>query len=86
MDILKSPPLALSLVLASFYAGLFHLIWGQLWGEFVLYWITAIIGFGLGQAIGNVIGLNVLMVGEVHLLETSLVCWGALFVAKWLKV
>ena len=86
MDILRSPPLALSLVLSSLYAGLFHLIWGQSWGEFLLYWITAIVGFGLGQAIGNAMGLNILMVGQVHLLEASLVCWAALFIAKWLKV
>lgn len=86
MDILMSPPVALSLVVASLYGGLFHLIWGQSWGEFLLYWITAIVGFGLGHAIGNVIRLNILMVGQVHLLEASLVCWVALFVAKWLKV
>ena len=86
MDIFTSPPLVLSLVVASLYGGLFHVVWGQSWGEFLLFWITSIVGFGLGQAIGNVVGLNVLMVGQVHLLEASMVCWAALFVAKWLKV
>jgi len=86
MTVLTSPPVVLSLVVASLYGGLFHLVWGQSWGEFVLYWITSIVGFGLGQAIGNVIGLNIMMVGQVHLLEATLVCWAGLFVAKWLKV
>ena len=86
MTVLTSPPVVLSLVVASLYGGLFHLVWGQSWGEFVLYWITSIVGFGLGQAIGNVIGLNIMMVGQVHLLEATLACWAGLFVAKWLKV
>ena len=86
MTVLTSPPVVLSLVVASLYGGLFHLVWGQSWGEFVLYWITSIVGFGLGQAIGNVIGLNIMMVGQVHLLEATLVSWAGLFVAKWLKV
>ena len=86
MDIFTSPPIVLSLVVASLYGGLFQLVWGQSWGDFLLYWITSIVGFGLGQAIGNVVGLDVLMVGEVHFLEGTLVCWAALFVAKWLKV
>ena len=86
MNLFTSPPFVLSLVVASLYGGLFHLVWGRSWGEFLLYWVTAIVGFELGQAIGNAMGLDVLMVGRVHLLEGSLVCWAALFVAKWLKV
>jgi len=86
MSLLVSPPFVLSLAVASLYGGVFHLIWGRSWGEFVLYWFTAIVGFELGQAIGDAVGLNIVMVGQVHLLESSLVCWAAMFVAKWLKV
>jgi hypothetical protein len=86
MQAFSSPAFVLSLVLASLYGALFHLIWGKSWSDFFLYWVSAILGFGLGQAIGNVIALKVLLVGEVHLLEASLVCWAALFIARWLKL
>ena len=86
MGVFSSPTLLLSLVIASLFGGLFHLIWGKTWGDFLLYWLSAILGFALGQAIANVISLDVLMLGEIHSLEASAVCWAALFIARWLKV
>lgn len=81
-----SPPLIFSVVLASIYAAVFHLWRGKTVKEWLLYWLAALLGFGLGQLIGNSLGLDVLMVGQVHVVEATLISWLFLEVARWLKM
>jgi len=81
-----SPALALSLVVASLHAMFFHLVWGKRPREIPLYWLVGLIGFGVGQGVASILRLRLLMIGDVHVVEGSLVCWLALFVAKRLKV
>ncbi len=85
MSVFSSPPLVLSIVLASIYSALFHLWQGHGVKELALYWIAALSGFGLGQLASYSLGLNVLMIGQIHVLEGTLVCWLFLFAVKWLK-
>lgn len=77
-----SPAFALSLVLASLYAVLFHLFWGKRLRELPLYLLAALIGFGLGQALAGILSTQFLMIGDVHLLEGSVACWLLLLVAR----
>ena len=77
-----SPAFALSLVLASLYAVLFHLLWGKRLRELPLYLLAALIGFGLGQALAGILSTQFLMIGDVHLLEGSVACWLLLLVAR----
>ncbi len=81
-----SPPLVFSVVLASMYAALFHLWRGKTLKDLLLYWVAALLGFGLGQIIGNSLGFDVLMIGQVHAVEATLISWLFLEVARWLKV
>jgi hypothetical protein len=85
MSVFSSPPLVLSIVLASIYSALFHLWQGDGVKELALYWMAGLSGFGLGQLGSSSLGLNVLMVGQIHVLESTLVCWLFLFAVKWLK-
>ena len=86
MDWLLSPSLVFSVLLASLYGATFHFIWGKRWGDLALYWGAAIVGFGMGQAIFGWLGFSVYMVGPVRVVESTAVCWGCLFIARWLKV
>lgn len=86
MGFLTAPSTLLSLVLATALAGLFHLWQGEKPRDMLLYWPVAVVGFLLGQLGANALGLNFLMVGEVHLLEGLLASGLAMSIAKWLKL
>jgi hypothetical protein len=80
------PSLLLSSLIASVYAALFHLWRGRSFRELPLYLGAAVAGFGLGQLAGDLIGLDALMIGPLHVVEASLASWGLLFIARWLKL
>ena len=80
-----SPALVLSLVLASLYAAVFHLLWAPRQGKLLVYWLAALIGFGLGQILAAFSPLRI-MIGHIYIIEATLVSWAALIVAKQLKL
>lgn len=71
-DILLSPALWLSLTLALGYSLLFSLWRGGGWRKMPRDLLAGCIGFGAGQLAGLLLNLNLLRVGEVHVL------WGTL--------
>ena len=83
---LSFPALILSLIIASAYGALFHVWKGKTAKDLLIYLIAGLTGFGLGQLVGKTLGLGIFMIGEVHVVEASLICWLILFIAKWLKM
>lgn len=81
-----SPVFLLGSTVATAWAALFHLLWGKKWRELVLYWFAGLVGFSIGQVIGNALGLEILLLGQVRLLEGTLVCWLAMLIARCFKV
>jgi len=81
-----APAWLLSLLIAGVYGALFHLWRGRSFRELLLYLTASVVGFGLGQMIGSIIGLSLFMIGPLHIVEASLGSWALLFIAKWLKV
>lgn len=79
------PAVVLSLVVASLYAGAFHFAFARRASDLPSYWLGAIIGFLLGQALGLLVPWRMLIVGEVHLLEGTLICASALSLVRWLR-
>ena len=47
------PLLVLSLVIATLYSALFHLLWGRTLKQLFIYWLAAIVGFGIGQVVAS---------------------------------
>ncbi|MBC7264621.1 MAG: hypothetical protein H5T64_09760 [Chloroflexi bacterium] len=80
-----SPALVLSIVIATAYAALFHLLWGKRAQELPIYWLGALLGFGLGQLVGRLLNPRLLHLGDVYFLEGSALCWLFLLLVKWLK-
>ena len=80
------PYLLLSFLLGGIYGALFHLWQGKTIRDLVIYFLTGIIGFGLGQVLGNLLELNIFLIGPLHIVEATFVSWLSLFVMKWLKV
>lgn len=83
---ISSPALVLSLIIASAYGALFHVWKGTTAKDLLIYLAAGLVGFGLGQLAGNTLGLGIFMIGQIHVVEASLMCWLILFVAKWLKM
>lgn len=86
MDVLLSPSLVFSLLLSSLYGAVFHFLCGKRWRDLGIYWAAAVVGFGLGQAIFGLLGFSVYMIGQVRVIESTIVSWGCLLVARWLNV
>ncbi len=81
-----SPYLLLSLLLGAIYGTVFHLWQGKTWRDLALYLVTALFGFGLGQLIGNFMGLNIFPIGSLHLFEATLISGLMLFIIRWVKM
>ena len=82
---LLSPPFVFSVLLATAMAALFNLWQGGSARDLALYLVAGWLGFGAGELLGDWIGLNLFMIGQVHVAEASLACGLLLFLARWLK-
>jgi hypothetical protein len=80
------PYLLLSILLGGSYGVLFHLWQGKTMRDLAIYFLTGIIGFGLGQGLGNLLGLDIFLIGPLHIIEASALSWLCLWMMKWLKV
>jgi hypothetical protein len=81
-----SPSLLLAWLLSSIYATIFHLWKGGSVLDLLLYLVAAWLGFGLGQLVGNILGLGLAMIGPLNVVEGTLFAWLLLFGARWLKI
>ncbi len=80
------PYILLSIILGATYGVIFHLWRGKNLRDLVIYFLTGIIGFGLGQGLGNLMGLSLLFIGPMRIIEATIVSWVSLFIVQWLKI
>lgn len=80
------PYLLLSFVLGAMYGLLFHLWRGKSFQDLAIYFITGIVGFAMGQVLGNLIGLDIFLIGPLHIAEATFMSWVNLFIIQWLKI
>ena len=85
MQILLSPPLVLSLVIASAYAAFFNLWQRGSARDLLIYLLACWLGFAIGELAGDFLDLDILMIGEIHIMEGTVGSLVLLFLAKWLK-
>ncbi|MCP5098771.1 MAG: hypothetical protein GY943_24735 [Chloroflexi bacterium] len=74
----------LGFLLATAYGAGFHLILGGPSRRILLYVFAAWIGFILGHFVGDMINLDLLKLGALHLFSASLGAWIALIASWWL--
>ena len=75
---LLSPPLVLGLLVSIGYASLYHLWGGRNVRDLLLYLVAAGFGFIIGQTIGVITKIDLLQIGQIHMLEASIGAWCAL--------
>ena len=74
-----SPAVVVAFVIASLYGWVFFLLFGKGWLRLGLYWLVGVIGFAVGQWLGNLVGLALFNIGPVNLAEGTVVSWVSLF-------
>jgi len=72
---LRAPVFALSMVTATLYAALFHLLWGETLKELLISWLAAVGGLLAGQVLARVFGWPDLRIGELRFLTATLSSW-----------
>jgi len=80
-----SPLLVLSLVIATLYAALFHLLRGQTMRDLVLYWAASLIGFAAGHLIAAALSWPDPLIGELHIAPASVVSVSLMSFARRLR-
>ncbi len=75
----------LGFLLATVYGAGFHLVLGGPARRILLYVLSAWVGFALGHFLGDLLAINLLKLGPVHLFSASLGAWIALIASWWLS-
>jgi uncharacterized membrane-anchored protein len=83
---IQLPALILSLVIAS-ALGLIFFAWrGRNARDLVFFWLASIAGFAAGQIAGELLELVPWTIGEVHVVEATLLAVLFLAIASWLRL
>ncbi len=73
-----SPGLTFGVILATLYGACAHLLLGGDGRRLLFNILAAALGFGLGQAAGQVMSIHALSIGPINLLAGTLGSWIAL--------
>ena len=69
------PAIVLSILVGIFNAALYVLIRGTAGGRLPIIVVAAILGAWAGDALGDRLGLDILRIGDFHLVAASIVAW-----------
>ena len=75
--------LVLGFLLATIYGAVFHLFVGGPTRRIILYVLASWVGFTIGHFVGDLLGIELLKLGAIHLFSASLGAWIAL-ISSWL--
>ena len=82
---LQIPALIFSLVIATLYAALFYLWQGRVLRDLLFFWLASIVGFASGQLVGMLLAVIPWTVGQVRIVEGTLLAVLFLVIARWLR-
>lgn len=75
--------IVLGILLATIYGAAFHVFVGGPPRRIILYILASWVGFTIGHFVGDLLGIELLRLGAVHLFSASLGAWIALL-SSWL--
>ena len=81
----QPPALILSLVLATIYAAAFWVWLGRKSRDLLFFWLAALVGFASGHLVGEVWDWIPWTIGQVHVIEGTILSLLFLFIARWLR-
>ena len=69
------PALVLSLLFGLLHSALFVLLRGRVGGQLPLVYLAAVLGAWAGDAIAARLGVELVLIGDYHVLGASVVAW-----------
>jgi hypothetical protein len=76
------PSLVFGFVLATLYGLVFYVFFGRGWLRLVSYWLVSVVGFFLGQWVVGLLGLAIFNIGELRVIEGTIVSWLSLWTIR----
>ena len=83
---LQMPALLTALVIASLYAVIFYLLMGRRLRDLLFFWLASVVGFASGQLVGQFLDVSPLTIGQVRIVEATLVAILFLLLARWITM
>jgi hypothetical protein len=77
--------IVLGFLLATIYGAAFHLFVGGPPRRIILYVIASWVGFTIGHIVGDLLSVDILLLGAVQLLTASVGAWIALILSWFLE-
>jgi hypothetical protein len=77
-----SPAIIFGFILATLYGLVFYVIFGRGWLRLILYWLVGVGGFILGQWFAGLLGLAIFNIGELRVVEGTVVSWLGLWTMR----
>lgn len=74
------PSLILSLLLGSIYGLLFHSMFGRKLWQLPCFWLSAVLGFYVGEILAILAGVELLRLGNIPILPATVGALGGLFI------
>jgi len=81
-----APALILAILVGVFHASLYVLIRGSGGGRLPIIVIAAILGAWAGDALGDRLGMDLLTIGDFHLIAASIVAWVGIAISSAMAV
>lgn len=81
---MPSPSIVFSFILATLYGAAFHVVSGGDARRLALFLLASWLGFSLGHSFGEVVGMDFMDIGPLHMLAATVGAWVALTVARLL--
>jgi hypothetical membrane protein len=81
-----APALILAILVGVFHASLYVLIRGSGGGRLPIIVIAAILGAWAGDALGDRLGMELLTIGDFHLIAASIVAWVGIAISSAMAV
>ena len=81
-----APALILAVLVGVFHASLYVLIRGSGGGRLPIIVIAAILGAWAGDALGDRLGMELLTIGDFHLVAASIVSWIGITISSAMAV
>jgi hypothetical protein len=81
-----APALILAILVGVFHASLYVLIRGSGGGRLPIIVIASILGAWAGDALGDRLGMELLTIGDFHLIAASIVAWVGIAISSAVAV
>ena len=86
MTMLETPAFVFGLLLVTAYALAFYIFLAKRSVGILYLWLVSLFAFGGGQLLARYFHPLAWMLGDIYVVEASLICLLALLVANWLRL